>query len=211
MKIKKLKVTSTFVTLALAGTLALAPVNVIAESHRQGSFISETVELNEVSYNQYVVKEGDTLSIISYKICQFFKEPASNEYWPALAFLNNYPRVSKPGDIIYFPTTFEDFKELNESLRSTGWTARYISKNDVYRHNRADSFSEYDVKKLLAEIYGPSVTIDDNFVNAYLKTVGMNNKNGEYNLDSLDNETFFKLIDWIPSLEEVDSNNKKRK
>jgi len=43
--------------------------------------------------------EDDNLSKISEKICGHYKKEVTTKYWPALAFLNGYPRVINPGDI----------------------------------------------------------------------------------------------------------------
>lgn len=212
MKVKNLKITSAFLTLVVASNMAFAPINeCFAETnYKQGTFISENTEQNEVSYNQYVVKTGDTLSKISQKICRYFKEEMSTKYWPALAFLNHYPRVVKPGDIICFPETFEQLVELNNNLRKTGWTARYINNNNVYG-NDEDSYKSYNIYEFLREIYGPKVKIDDNFVNKYLEAIRYDNNDNTDSLDSIDNSILFILTEWIPTLDDLGMTSKKRK
>lgn len=213
MKVNNLRLRSAFFAIVVAGGMTLGTINdCYAETHyKQGTVINETITQEEENYNQYVVKEGDTLSKISVKICRYFKEKVSEKYWPALAFLNNYPKTSKPGDIIVFPETFEKLESLNNDLRKNGWTARYIQNNRIYEKNIRIKPKTYSIQSLLAEIYGKDVTIDDNFIDAYLSATGLEDKYCKENLQAIENDVIFELTDWIPSINELDVQTKSTK
>ena len=136
----KTRVMKGVAVLALSFVLA-NPGEVYAEGipkSMQGTFLESTYEINgepnyeESQYGRYVVKKGDSASSISRKVCKYFDEEPTTKYWPVIAFLNGFPRVIQPGDVIIFPDTFEDMDDLLNSLKETGWTARYIQQNDVY-------------------------------------------------------------------------------
>lgn len=185
-KINKKKVMAFIV----AASLALSPIEfVLAESHYvQGTFVKE-VELDETQeFGQYVVKDGDTLSYISEKICGHYKKEVTTKYWPALAFLNGYPKVSQPGDIIIYFKDFDKLVELNNKLRKTGWTARYITQNNIYGKKAAIKYTGAEIQALLEAIYGDDVCIDKDFVLKYLEM----HPTGE-------------LTEWIPTVQEVDA------
>ena len=201
MNKKNIRFTSAILSLALASGIALtSPINAFAENKpKQGKFIECNLEEGE-RYNKYVVKKGDTVSHISEKICKFFGKEITSKYWPAIAFLNDFPKTMKPGDIIIFPETFEELALLNSELRSIGWTARYIQGNDIYGKRKEKQKSS--IKDLLREIYGNNVNIDEDFVYRYLNAVGLAGKydanSGNFTPDEL-----FALTDWIPSLEDL--------
>ena len=200
MKVNNLKLSAAFLSIVVAGGITIGSLNnCYAETYKPGTFITEQTEVNDVKYNQYVVKKGDTLSNISIKVCKFFNEEKSTKYWPALAFLNNYPRIVKPGDILIFPETYDQLVQLNSNLRKMGWTARYIQGNNIY--NEEDSYLSFDIYKLLEEIYGIEIT--DDLVNNYLECINFDSENKKYNLNSIDNETLFALTEWIPPLEDI--------
>ena len=192
------------ITMAVSA-LGMAPVNAYAETgtrFTQGTFIEESMEYEESQYGRYVVKQGDNASRISEKICRHFGAEITTKYWPVIAFLNGFPRVIQPGDIIIFPNSIEDMDSLLNSLRETGWLARYIQKNDVY--GKKKKARRTTVGELLTEIYGDSVCVDPDFVKLYQETIGMGNMLTydtpiEYSTDML-----FYLTEWIPTLEQID-------
>ena len=200
MKSNKIRFTSALCALVVAGGITFAtPTNVYAEENKQGEIQSEVN--NEVAhYNTYTVKKGDNLSRISGRICDSFGKEYSGEYWPVLAFLNGFPRVLQPNDVVVYPETFEEMVIMNENLKAIGWTARYIQRNKVYE----DNSSKYSVLSLLYEIYGDDICIDADFVNLYLNAVGVS---GKYDINSeiTDTNQLFELTDWIPTLEELNN------
>ena len=213
MKVNNLRISSAFMAIVVAGGIAVGSIsNAYGDTkYKQGTFISETVEDDDLHYNQYVVKKGDTLSKISIKICRYFNQEKSTKYWPSIAFLNNYPRTVNPGDIIVFPETFEKLESLNSDLRKNGWTARYIQNNRIYEKNIRIKPKTYSIQSLLAEIYGKDVTIDDNFIDAYLSATGLEDKYCKEDLQAIENDVIFELTDWIPSINELDVQTKSTK
>jgi len=165
--------------------------------YTEGKFVEET----ESKYGQYVVKKGDNASLISQKICRHFNVEMTTKYWPVIAFLNDFPRIIQPGDIIIFPNSMEEMDNLLAKLKETGWTARYIQKNDVYGKRKKEV--THTVGELLAEIYGQDACIDPDFVSLYLEAQGLKNK---YNIDSPIDTTdmLFNLTEWIPTLQELE-------
>ena len=202
MNKNNIRFTSAVLSLALATGIALTtPSECFAEKkNKQGKFIGAIENEEGQRYNQYVVKKGDNVSRITQKICKYYGKEISTEYWPAIAFLNGFPRVLQPNDIIIFPETYEELVILNANLKSVGWTDRYIQSNNIYARSKNETYSS--IYGLLHEIYGDDVCIDEDFVRKYLKTVGLS---GKYNLTSgnFTNNQLFELTEWIPSLEEL--------
>ena len=201
----KIRLMTGVMAVTMATSIAfINPQTAYAETntkYTQRTFIEEPMEYEESQYNRYVVKKGDNISLISQKICKYYGEEMTTKYWPVLAFLNGFPRIIQPGDIIIFPGTFEDMDSLLNSLKETGWTARYIQKNDVYGKRKKQV--THTVGSLLAEIYGEQVCVDPDFVALYLNAQGLN---GKYNIDSPVDTTdmLFNLTEWIPTLQELE-------
>ena len=213
MKIENLNLTNKLVSLLAVATIALTPIAGNANGkYKQGTFISETVENGENTYNLYVVKEGDNLSRISEKVCSHFRQEISTEFWPTIAFLNNYPRVIRPGDLIMYPNSYEQMVEMNAKLRELGWTSRYIIKNKIYKKTKKSALPRETVAALLHDIYGDTVCVDEDFIRLYLKAQGLEDKYYLTNAQSMTNEVLFELTDWIPTLDELkEVQNKKTK
>ena len=166
--------------------------------YTEGKFVEQT----ESKYGQYVVK-GDNASLISQKICRHFKAEMTTKYWPVIAFLNDFPRIIQPGDIIIFPNSMEEMDNLLAKLKELGWTARYIQKNDVYGKKKQEKHRT-TVGELLVDIYGDKVCVDPDFVRQYLETIGLGNI---YSYDTpidTTNDMFFYLTEWIPTLDELE-------
>ena len=214
MKIENLNLTNKLVSLLAVATIALTPIaGNGASKYKEGTFITETVENGEETYNLYVVKEGDNLSRISEKVCSHFREEISTEFWPTIAFLNNYPRVIRPGDLIMYPNSYDKMVEMNAKLRELGWTSRYIIKNKIYKKTKKSALPRETVASLLHDIYGDAVCVDEDFIRLYLKAQGLEDKYYLTNAQSITNEVLFELTDWIPTLDELEEvqNNKKSK
>lgn len=200
MKKDSIRFTAKVLSLALATGITLSsPINCYAETnYKNGTFIEYSIENEEVKYNQYVVKNGDNLSHISEKICKFFGEKITTKYWPVIAFINEFPKILRPGDIVVFPKSFDEMVSMYNNLKEIGWISRYLQSNNVYDKRNY-------IIDLLHEIYGDNVRIDDEFVSTYLKTVGLYDKyitySGDFSYDEI-----FELTGWIPTIEQLQKN-----
>jgi hypothetical protein len=188
-------------TVMVAVTLLTAVPGVVnaeeAQTYRPGTFIEELMPYEESQYGRYVVQKGDNASKISEKICRYFGQPIEAKFWPVIAYLNEYPRVIRPGDIIIFPGTYEDMVLLLDALDQSGWTATYKRVYKVYQHEK-----KLTVKQLIQQIYLYDIRVDDDIANKYLKKLGLD---GKYTVDSIitDNDVLFEFVDWIPTLEDL--------
>lgn len=198
----KIRIKSSILALIVAGgvstsTLPKTKAEDIQITAKQGSFIESNEDEN---YIKYVVKKGDCTSIISKKICIYYNVEITTKYWPVIAFLNNFPRVIRPGDIIIFPSSIEEMDKLLLELKANNWTSRYIQKNNIYGNNK--SSQTLTVSELIHDIYGDIVNSDPNFVSNYLRVQELEQKyNGNYVITNT-NE-LFELTQWIPTLEEL--------
>ena len=167
----------------------------IKVTYKQGSFIDNF----ENDYLKYVVKKGDCSSIISSKICAYFGIKKDTKYWPVIAYLNDYPRVIQPGDIIIFPKTIEEMNEMLTELKTKGYISTYVKKNHVYDNNQEKY--HFTVKELIVDIYG-DIANNQNFINNYLNVQGLNDK---YDANSViyNANQCFELTEWIPTIEEL--------
>ena len=206
MKEKNLRVSPKLIALLVAGGIALAPIPgtcLTNNSYDPGTFVRE-VEMDETQeYGMYIVKEGDNLSRISEKICSHFRKEITPKYWPALAFLNNYPRIIKPGDKIIFPKTFERLVEMNDKLQELGWTSKYKQTYKVYGTKKKVPLSMEMVGVILSDIYGDEVCVDEDFIRLYLKVQGLDQKYYLNKAPSINPDDYFALTDWIPTIEEI--------
>ena len=193
--------------LLVAGGIALTPIDMALANPKyvEGTFVKEVEQDETQEYGQYVVMENDNLSKISEKICGHYRQEVTTKYWPALAFLNGYPRVINPGDIIIYPKSFERLVELNNNLRKKGWTAKYISNNNIYGKPTKKKRLSYNlVGYVLDDIYGDEVCVDKDFINLYLEIQGLTDKYYLTNGQTLNTEIIFDLTQWIPTLEQLD-------
>lgn len=204
----KLRVSPKLIALLLAGGVALTPVmasGVTNDSYEHGTFVRWVEQVEENEYGEYIVKEGDNLSRISEKICSHLRIEITPKYWPVLAYLNHYPRVITPGEIIIFPKNAEDLILLNDKLQASGWTSKYKQANKVYGVKEPKkALSMEAASKLLYEIYGDTVCIDEDFVRRYLKIQGLDEKYYLTTTKGIDSDTYFELTDWIPTLDELE-------
>ena len=209
MNNSKLKVSKKLIALLATGGIAFAPVEAVLGETKyiEGKFVKEIEKDETEEYGQYVVMEGDNLSKISEKICGHYHQEVSTKYWPALAFLNGYPRIIKPGDIIIYPKSFDRLVEMNNKLRKLGWTAKYIYNNKIYggEKKKKVKLSTELVGVLLSDIYGDSVCVDPDFIRLYLQIQGIDDKYYLSTTQSLDQEAFYDLTNWIPTIEEIET------
>lgn len=205
MNINVKKITS----LVLAGTIAigahaLSTSKTYAEGINSDTRIEQSVdeEKNESSFKTYTVVKGDNTSKISRKICKEYGIKPTNEYWPVIAFLNDYPRIAQPDDVFIYPATLEKCEELLAYLKRTNWYSRYVQKNGIYNQKTT-------VGELLNSIFQEAYGVDEGNVdlyNQYLDYLGINNNNHPelLNLDHvLHGEDLVHLTESMPSLEEL--------
>ena len=208
MKNIKQKVVSTAAAFVVgATTLFGATSTAIADTkanYKEGTFldtqiVQDTETNTTFEYGYYVVKEGDNLSRISEKITVHLGAEQSTKYWPVLAYLNGYPRVIHPGDLVIYPADIEVMDSILAKLKK-GWLAKYIQKNNIYKEKNT-------VRRLIETIYhewyGDTVCVDPDFIDLYLKAVGLYGQvDGKTAIT--DTELMFQLTEWIPSLEQLD-------
>lgn len=198
----KLRIKSGALALIVAGgigisTLPKTKAEDIQITVKHGSFIENNEDEN---YIRYVVKKGDCSSIISKKICRYFGIQETTKYWPVIAFLNDYPRIIQPGDIIKFPSSIKEMDKLLDEIKRNNYTSLYIQKYHIYDEKENESIGT--LNELLVDIYGDVVYEDQSFIDNYLKTIGLRRK---YNGSSVitDTNQLFELTEWIPTLEEL--------
>ena len=205
MKEENIKLSRRLMALLVAGGISFAPIKgkaITNNSYDPGTFV-KIAEEEDTPYGKYVVKKGDNVSRISEKVCSHLRIEITTKYWPAIAFLNSYPRVIEEGDIIIYPKNPLDLEKLNDELRKVGWTKRYIQKNKIYKKSPKKNVGLNSISALLYEIYGPNVCIDEDFIHLYLKIHDLDSSYILTENTGLDNDTIFELTDWIPTLEEL--------
>ena len=201
-----LHVSKKMIALLAAGGIAFAPVEATLGEPRyvEGTFVKEVEQDEEEEYGQYVVMENDNLSKISEKICGHYHQEVSTKYWPALAFLNGYPRVINPGDIIIYPKSFERLVAMNDKLRKLGWTAKYIYNNNIYGKKKIRKKLSYQyVKILLEDIYGDSVCVDPDFIKLYMDYKDLNDYYYLSPSSSVNSSVLADFTESIPTLDEL--------
>lgn len=188
----------------LAGTVGnvyaeeIKTTSVTEKQYKEGTFIENYKCDGEKTYHGYVVKRGDTTSRISEKTSKYLKAEKTTKYWPVIAYLNDYPRTIKPGEVIIFPNNIEDMNELLSNLKSSNWVSKYIQYNGIYKNKKKN----ITIGEVIDQIYGKGASQDPTFVRKYLKTVGMDP--AKFNSTSeLNSTSYFKLTDWIPTTEEL--------
>ena len=207
MKEKNLRISPKLIALLVAGGIVLAPIPgscITNDSYEPGTFVKWVEQQEENEYGEYIVKEGDNLSRISEKVCSHLKIEITPKYWPVLAYLNHYPRVITPGDIIIFPKSASELEEMNDKLQKSGWTSKYKQTYKVYGVKRPKKkISMEAVADILREVYGDEVCVDPDFVLLYMKTTGLDSKYKLTTNKDLDNNTIFDLTEWFPTIEEL--------
>ena len=207
MKKNNLRVTPKLIALLVAGGISLAPVAgscLTNNSYDPGTFVKYVDEDETRQYGEYIVKEGDNLSRISEKVCSHLRIEITPKYWPVLAFLNDYPRVIEPGDVILYPKSAEFLEIMNDKLQELGWTSKYKQTYKVYGEKKKKAkLSMEAVGLLLSNIYGEEVCVDEDFIRLYLKVKGLDDKYILTNNSEIDNNTLFDLTEWIPTLDEI--------
>ena len=212
----KVRVTKKFIALVLAGYILFAPVkaNSSKKYYKPGTFIEINMEDEESKFNQYIVAANDNLSIISRKICKYFGEKQSSEYWPVLACLNGYPKVIHKGEVILFPKTFEKLVQMRDNLEEIGWTTSYKIANDVYGKRKKHKVSVNQVGQLLASMYiGKDICIDEDFINLFLEYKGLDDNYTLIYDDVYDEDVLYAFTESIPNLDDLldYQRNKKQK
>lgn len=213
MKINNLRIKSALLALMMTTSLALvkpadvkAEENNIIENVETVDFIAENNEQEANQYSLYTVQKGDNASVISKKISrECYGIPSTTKYWPVIAFLNNYPRAIKEGDYIFYPTEIEHADYVLDCLKKSGWINKYVKLNRIYQ----DRSKPVTVSRIIDEIYGKGVSANQEFVDAYLKIVGFEG----FDKDAIitNNDIYFMITEYIPTVEEIQNVNKKTK
>ena len=219
MEKNQIRITRKLIALLVAGGITLAPIpgSCLTNNSRDPGTFVKNADLDETKeYGEYIVKEGDNLSKISEKVCSHLRGEISPEFWPTLAFLNNYPRVIKPGDVIYYPKTYERLVELNNKLQELGWTSKYKQTYKVYGNTKKVGLSMEMVGKLLYDIYEDEVNkgeicIDEDFIRLYLKVQKLDNKYVLTKAKEINNDDYFALTEWVPTIEELNTYEQSQK
>ena len=178
------------------------PTTIITDTtntkYKEGSFIEDYAIVDGIMCDGYVVKRGDTTSRISEKTSKHLGLEKTTKYWPVIAYLNDYPRIINPKDIVAFPSNTEVLDELLANLKSSNWVSKYIQYNGIYKNHKRN----VTVGEIIDDIFGKGASKDTEFVKRYIKTVGMNpsqfTSSSELNVTS-----YFRLTDWIPTTEEL--------
>ena len=191
-------------TASLSGTVSAYAEGIntnelVETQYKEGDFITNYKSTEDESFNAYVVKKGDNSSRISEKICKYFGEEISTKYWPVVAYLNDYPRIINPGDIVVFPETVGIMDEMLSNLKKSNWLSKYVQYQKVYENNYNKNIT---IGKILDDIYGKGAQDDPEFVKKYLKTVGFSSKCNK-DTEILNTDQYFALTEWIPSLEDL--------
>jgi len=230
MEFKNLKVKSLSYGLALA----LATTPVVANASTFGTYYMEETETN---YNTYKVVENDNASKISAKVVSYFmkkgevpaedvkmfKENADTKcrFWPAI--VNTYLQTENkskfrihPGDVIKFPETYEELMLANIEAKKSAWYREYCSKEHYRNYVYIDKDEAYRMIKEAKRAMNEKDSIDDAYVEAYLKRIGGDStkyifKDGA----KLFGDDAWAFYDYCPTSEEVrrdmNKNNTKTK
>lgn len=207
----KIRITPKLIALLVAGGIVLTPISGLSKtdnSYDPGTFVKHVEQVEGAKYGIYIVKEKDTASRISEKICSHERIEITTKYWPVIKFLN--PGVLNEGDQIIFPL---DPNELDEILRELkkGWLANYINTHNVYPKIVKKKVSYEDVAYLIADLYkDQDVCVDPDFVNLFLKATGLDKKYKLSNNNGLDNDDYAAFESWIPTLDELDEYKQKQ-
>ena len=199
-------------TATLSGTVSayaegINTNDIVETQYKEGQFITNYESTEDEIFNAYVVKKGDNTSKISEKICKYFGKEISTKYWPVVAYLNNYPRIITPGDIVIFPETYEIMNETLTGLKESNWLSKYVQYQKVYDNNKKQPLT---IGRILDDIYGKGTQNDADFVKRYLRVIGYR-PSGNKDTQVLDPDQYFELTEWIPTLEELGMEPKTQK
>ncbi len=173
--------------LLTATGLFFSPMMGLADTYQNVNNIQQENQ-EDLEIAVHYMKKGENLSLISLDLY------GDRAYWIVLAFLNGYPKVGQPGDRIRYFKSFDKMLKVYYFLKDSGWYAKYVTKNNIYKKTANDyNLTDEEVATLLYAIYGDQVCIDPDFIQTYL--------------DMHDNS----LTEWIPSLEEIDNYQKTKK
>lgn len=203
-------------------------------NHKIGEFYDEETD---TLYNTIEVIENDNASKLSEIIIALYNKEkqipkedleifdaentktSRSSFWPAVVYMNLEGRKKfriNPGDILIFPQYYSEFKELNGRIKANGWYSRYLTANNIHPAKRTMAVPKEEVRKMVEDIYskkypGEEICIDDDFL---LKYINAHDNFGKYVFKDgsrLDKEESFGLVEWIPTLEELDDYNSKKK
>ena len=219
-KDSKLKITSYLMAILVASSVTLAPSPVKADGETIITIVNANennevtkIKLNiddiiaeeERSFCEYKVVCGDNASIISKKVCKIFGIPVTTKYWPVIAFLNEYPRVINPGDIIIYPNSPKFLDELLDYVNTSGWLEDYLNKHDVYK--RRSTYILDDVVtagQVFDSIYGLGASKNKELFNLYLDYIG---ESGKFTPSTIlvTGDDYFRFTEDIPTMDELNN------
>ena len=206
----KLRVSPKLIALLVAGGIALTPIPgscVTNNSYEPGTFVKCVEQVEGAKYGIYIVKEKDTASRISEKICSHERIEITTKYWPVVKFLN--PGVLNPGDQIIFPLDPNELEDILKELKK-GWLANYINQHNVYPKVEKKKISYEAAAALIADFYnGEDVCIDPDFVYLYMKATGLDKKYKLSNSKGLTDNDVAAFADWIPTVDELNAYKEK--
>ncbi len=234
----KTKITAGLISLLMTSSLALAevPQSYSAEeitTSYVGEVLNEVIGfdyddeegvLHTIHCKAYEVVPNDSPSRISRIMCREYGVEETEKYWPVFCYMNRYPKMIHPGDIVIYPETIEETIELYDFLERTNWIHDYVVANDVYNERQRTTgdnsrghstrktrikgafMTNWTIASVLDEIYGEGTSENENFVNAYLSAVNMNDYDERLESginERLNNEEVSMLTDWIPTREDL--------
>ena len=196
--------------------------------HKIGEFYDENTG---ILYNTIEVIENDNASKLSEIIIALYNKEkqipkedlevfdaentktSRSSFWPAVVYMNLNGRKKfriNPGDILIFPQYYSEFKDLNGRIKASGWYSRYLTANNIHPARRTMAVPKEEVRELLENIYsekypGEDICIDDDFLLKYLNAHSNYVKYVFRNNSRLDKEEAFGLVEWIPSLEQLET------
>ncbi len=212
MEKEKLRVSPKLIALLVAGGIALTPIPgscITNNSYDPGTFVNSVEQVEGAKYGIYIVKEKDTASRISEKICSHERIEITTKYWPVVKYLN--PGVLNPGDQIIFPLDPNELEEILTELKK-GWLANYINTHNVYPKVEKKRISYEAAATLIADFYnGQDVCIDPDFVSLYMKATGLDKKYKLSNAKGLTDDDIAAFSDWIPTVNELNDYQEQQK
>ena len=202
--------------------------------HKIGEFYDEETG---ILYNTIEVIENDNASKLSEIIIALYNKEkqipkedlevfdaentktSRSSFWPAVVYMNLDGRTKfriNPGDILIFPQYYSEFKELNGRIKASGWYSRYLTANNIHPPKRTMAVPKEEVREMVEKMYsekypGEEICVDDDFL---LKYINANNYFGKYVFKEgsrLDKEEAYGLVEWIPTVEELEKNNVKKR
>lgn len=216
---KKINIKAGLLALLMSANLSLVeiPVSYAASLNEEVIVVeykNTEGEIETINCKEYEVKKGDNLSNISRRMTEEYGIKPTTMYWPVLAYLNNYPRMIHPGNVLVYPETLDEAQKLYDELKEKKWIAKYIINNNVYGKRRQEIkgafMTNYTISKIIDEVYGEGASKNGDLVSAYLNAVNMETYDDRLD-KKLNNEEVFRLTEWLPTEKELTEYGYKRR